>query len=484
MRCLLLRLTPANLLHELGSGRALDNARREHEEVARTTAIVDALAGRLDAASTRRAASRRLIATEPASTASIVAAYADGPCTGSSRISSPRSSRVFVRVPGRGPGQRPEPWPGDPRREPPFVPRLDLHPARRAPAGDVRGQGRVLRRRRRPRGSSGAAGRSRSGARAAARASARSRRRPRCSARGRCVRRSIPRARARATASSTAVTPASPGSRCGCNVADRSGRPRRHRRGAAGRLAAAEAVPPGDDPLRRADRSRALRRSRARPHGAARAHRRSDVRDRRSSRATSTSTRTRRSRPRTSRPKPRTSPASPTPARPVIRGVVARARRLEPSSRGPVARPLDARGARPRCGPRARRRPSPGVNDASALQRAFDLGRRGPDAFGDAGEERGAERGRLLDRGAAHGHAEHVGLELAQQVHHRRAAVDAHLGEAPVPLARGDRVDHVGGLERHRLDDGAGEMRARRAAGDADDRARARTGPTTASRAR
>lgn len=43
----LLSLTPANLLHEFGSGRALDNARRDHEELARMTAVVDALAGRL-----------------------------------------------------------------------------------------------------------------------------------------------------------------------------------------------------------------------------------------------------------------------------------------------------------------------------------------------------------------------------------------------------------------------------------------------------
>jgi len=45
---LLLSLTPANLLHELGSGRALDNARRDSEELARMNAVVDALAGRLD----------------------------------------------------------------------------------------------------------------------------------------------------------------------------------------------------------------------------------------------------------------------------------------------------------------------------------------------------------------------------------------------------------------------------------------------------
>ncbi len=50
MRRLLVSLNPVNLVFELGSGRALDNARREREEVARTMAIVDALAGRLEAA--------------------------------------------------------------------------------------------------------------------------------------------------------------------------------------------------------------------------------------------------------------------------------------------------------------------------------------------------------------------------------------------------------------------------------------------------
>jgi hypothetical protein len=36
-----------SLMHELGTGRALDNASREREEFARTVAIIDALAGRL-----------------------------------------------------------------------------------------------------------------------------------------------------------------------------------------------------------------------------------------------------------------------------------------------------------------------------------------------------------------------------------------------------------------------------------------------------
>jgi hypothetical protein len=47
---LLVALMPANLLHELGTGRALENARREQEDLARTVAVVDALAGRHPAA--------------------------------------------------------------------------------------------------------------------------------------------------------------------------------------------------------------------------------------------------------------------------------------------------------------------------------------------------------------------------------------------------------------------------------------------------
>jgi len=44
MQRLLLRL-----VYEMGTGRALDNARREHDEVAATLAVIDALAGRLAA---------------------------------------------------------------------------------------------------------------------------------------------------------------------------------------------------------------------------------------------------------------------------------------------------------------------------------------------------------------------------------------------------------------------------------------------------
>ncbi len=49
MRRLLLSLID-ELMHEIGTGRALDNARHENDEVARTMAIVDALAGRLQPA--------------------------------------------------------------------------------------------------------------------------------------------------------------------------------------------------------------------------------------------------------------------------------------------------------------------------------------------------------------------------------------------------------------------------------------------------
>ena len=35
------------LIHEIGTGRALDNARHESDDLSRTMAVVDALAGRL-----------------------------------------------------------------------------------------------------------------------------------------------------------------------------------------------------------------------------------------------------------------------------------------------------------------------------------------------------------------------------------------------------------------------------------------------------
>jgi hypothetical protein len=44
---LLLTLTPTRLVHHLGTGRALDNARRDHIERTLTLAEVDALMGRI-----------------------------------------------------------------------------------------------------------------------------------------------------------------------------------------------------------------------------------------------------------------------------------------------------------------------------------------------------------------------------------------------------------------------------------------------------
>ncbi len=44
---MLTRLLPGHVLHELGGGRAVDNVRRDREEVERTNAIVDELVGRL-----------------------------------------------------------------------------------------------------------------------------------------------------------------------------------------------------------------------------------------------------------------------------------------------------------------------------------------------------------------------------------------------------------------------------------------------------
>ena len=51
---LLLSLTPANLLYHLGTGRALDNARRENTELTLTLAEVDAIIRRIPRAEDER----------------------------------------------------------------------------------------------------------------------------------------------------------------------------------------------------------------------------------------------------------------------------------------------------------------------------------------------------------------------------------------------------------------------------------------------
>ena len=70
-----------------------------------------------------------------------------------------------------------------------------------------------------------------------------------------------------------------------------------------------------------------------------------------------------------------------------------------------------------------------------------------PDADREAGERRGAERGRLPLGGDLDRAAEQVGLELHQERVGARAAVGAQHADA----AR-EGVEHVGDLERDRLE--------------------------------
>ena len=67
--------------------------------------------------------------------------------------------------------------------------------------------------------------------------------------------------------------------------------------------------------------------------------------------------------------------------------------------------------------------------------------------------------------GRSTGHAELVGLDLAQQVVGGGAAVDPERGQP------GHRLEHVAHLERDRLERGAHDVRAGRAAGEADEQA-------------
>ena len=82
------------------------------------------------------------------------------------------------------------------------------------------------------------------------------------------------------------------------------------------------------------------------------------------------------------------------------------------------------------------------------------------------------EAGRLQrPRRAYHGHRSAVGLQLAEQVVGRGAAVDRELGQRRRPASRVISVDDVAHLERDRLQGRAREVRAGGAAGDAEDRA-------------
>jgi hypothetical protein len=61
MRRLLLGLID-ELMHEIGTGRALDNARHERYDLARTMALVDALAGRLRPATSHEGLAEKRVA--------------------------------------------------------------------------------------------------------------------------------------------------------------------------------------------------------------------------------------------------------------------------------------------------------------------------------------------------------------------------------------------------------------------------------------
>ena len=93
-----------------------------------------------------------------------------------------------------------------------------------------------------------------------------------------------------------------------------------------------------------------------------------------------------------------------------------------------------------------------------------DLVGRRPHALGEAGQVGGAERRGLLEPGTGHRYLELVGLELEQQRHHRRAAVDPQRLDLVTRCGR-HGVDDVAGLEDHRLDRGSGEVRSGRSRG-------------------
>ena len=106
-----------------------------------------------------------------------------------------------------------------------------------------------------------------------------------------------------------------------------------------------------------------------------------------------------------------------------------------------------------------------------------------PYARAEAGEERGAERGRLDELGARDLDAEHVGLELHQQIVRGGAAVDLEHAQrlARVALHRAQDVDV---LQRDALERRARDVRLRRAAREAGDRRRAPRVASAARRAR
>ena len=92
-----------------------------------------------------------------------------------------------------------------------------------------------------------------------------------------------------------------------------------------------------------------------------------------------------------------------------------------------------------------------------------------PDARSQPGQKGGAERGRLGLAWPPHRDAEQIGLELAQNVHDGRTAIDPKLTKRLVRVAL-HRLDHVARLVSHCFHRCAHQLRASAAARQPDDR--------------
>ena len=139
---LLSRLLPGHVVHDLGS------ATGDRQCVAANAKRLARIGGgRRRARRTPRTGVRATAAIDARYAPGAAAAYAGDPCTGSSRLLAHADRPAPGPGPGRGPGEPPARGPVILAVEPPIVPRFDLHPARRPAPGDLRCQGRVLRRR-------------------------------------------------------------------------------------------------------------------------------------------------------------------------------------------------------------------------------------------------------------------------------------------------------------------------------------------------
>ena len=158
------------------------------------------------------------------------------------------------------------------------------------------------------------------------------------------------------------------------------------------------------------------------------------------------------------------------------------AQRLEPLR--PALRARDRLVPAARAAPRARSRGIAGSKRRSTLPVARDV------VGAPSSSRRRARRGSAAPSAVVSStlrphdrHAEHVGLELHQQVVRGRAAVDAQLGQRDAGVLL-HRVQHVGALERDRLERRAREVRRRSRRASGRRSRRARTRPSAARRVR